>query len=271
MGWPVALALIFSLIVLSLRAGEPAPTDRSGDRLSWLAAVGIIGLLAHDLFDFAIASGALTVLLGVMVGLRLNDALVPLLGRIQRAVVACLVLAGLAAAHHLDPMSLELNQRLEHIPERLGRPFERMDEAPSRDAAGSGPTLFESAALAPGYRGAWFELDALRDAGFASQGVIAYRRGLEAATEDWTGVETNAIARLPLPLILPSIVTIWRWRSVAWHRSRGHACAQVEQLDLRHADPMIRKQFLAGLRRAEHPNEVVVPMLASPMTARQRG
>ena len=84
MGWPVALALIFSLIVLSLRAGEPAPTDRSGDRLSWLAAVGIIGLLAHDLFDFAIASGALTVLLGVMVGLRLNVALVPLLGGIQR-------------------------------------------------------------------------------------------------------------------------------------------------------------------------------------------
>ena len=61
MGWPVALALIFSLIVLSLSSGRAAPTDRSGDRLSWLAAVGIIGLLAHDLFDFAIASGALTV------------------------------------------------------------------------------------------------------------------------------------------------------------------------------------------------------------------
>ena len=47
-------------------------------------------VLARDLFDFAIASGALTVLLGVMVGLRLNGALVPLLGRIQRAVVGAL-------------------------------------------------------------------------------------------------------------------------------------------------------------------------------------
>ena len=41
---------------------------------------------------------------------------------------------------------------------------------------------------------------------------------------------------------------------------RSRALRLVEQLDLRHADPMIRKQFLAG-SRAEHPNEVVVPML----------
>ena len=60
------------------------------------------------------------------------------------------------------------DQRLDQIPERLGRrPFRYwMDEARRAETPQARVQLFSKAlALAPGYRGAWFELgDALRDA-----------------------------------------------------------------------------------------------------------
>ena len=49
--------------------------------------------------------------------------------------------------------------------------------------------------------------------------VVAYRRGLEAATEDWTGRDQSTHACHFRSFCLP-LVTIGAARSVAWHRSR---------------------------------------------------
>ena len=83
-----------------------------------------------------------------MVGLRLNGALVPLLGGIQRASLRALFSPVWLRRTALT-YEFETNQRLAQIPERLGSVFVLMDEAPSRDAAVRS-NFFESASPCAG-------------------------------------------------------------------------------------------------------------------------
>ena len=266
-GWPIALGLLGSLVILAFWEGRQDP-DETGNKLSWLAGVGLMGLLCHDLFDFALSSGALTVGMGMLIGLRL-----PSVGRhetspLARLACGLLLSAALIGGHHFNPITMELDDRLESIPEQLGQRSFRyyVAQAQRAERPEDQISLYSKAlAIAPGYRDAWFMLgDSMGRSGLPEQALLAYQRGLLAAKPNWTSPQTNAIARLPRDLIPQAIGQhLGAARSVVLARSRGDELdlKLVQAIDRQHRDPFIRMHYLRGLVRPEHDTHWVVPML----------
>ena len=268
-GWPLAIALLIALFGIAFYSAYQSK-GHTVERLSWLAGVGLLALVMHDLFDFSMTSGALTVALGILVGLRLRLSDDQVGNRVTTALVGALLVLGLGSAHYLDPLIMEREGRLESISEVYGeRSFRywinkaRRADSPARQVEYYSKAL----AIAPGYRDAWFELgDAIGRAGWVDQALLAYQRGLSAAKNDWTGSQSNALARLPVSMI-PRAIGSHKGaaRSVALFRSKGdeQSLKLVQMLDRKHRDPLIRKWFLSGLLRTQNENRVVVPMLWS--------
>jgi hypothetical protein len=266
-GFPFSLLILVSLTYLAFRKKAPIVVETVG-RLKVLAAVGLFALLCHDLFDFSLYSGAVRIGMGCLVGVLLPGSLNTVRAPLSLVIVAGLSMISLAAWHHYDPLRMEISDRLEDVPERFGQRSFRYWLDKGRKAPNLARARFalaRSLSIAPGNRESWFLLgDILRRDGLQDQGLLAYRRGLESTHDLWSGVATERLAHLPLPLIQRVIGDhLGLAQAVArvrWHRSqREHEF--VGELDKLHQDRKIRDYYVRGLMTDRYPRSYVVPVL----------
>jgi hypothetical protein len=266
-GWPLAVLMLIALLALALRSKQ-ATTSRSVSRLQELAGIGIVALLCHDLWDFSLTSGALSLALGILIGLCLPSRLGVSPSRVSVAGFMVFSLLSLGAAHHYEPLRMESLNRLDEVPERFGaRGFRYFLNQGFRatDPAAKIKAYSRSLGIAPGVRNTWFLLgDVLISEGLTEQGLLAYRRGLQSTQPDWTSPATNVMARLPISMVPRAIGDhLGGARSVALYRSsRSWADLQlVRLLDEQHSDALIRKFYLKGILKPGRPKALLVPEL----------
>jgi hypothetical protein len=261
------VVLLILCLALVFVKGDPLASKRA-QKLHMLAAAGTASILVHDLWDFSLASGAVGMAFGLLLGMIAPASWLVAKGLKWRVVCALLVLAGFAGAVRYDPYQMELAGQLDRLPERLGqRPYrywlnqgQQAATAQARVAA-----YARAVSMAPGDRRAWFRLgDGLWESGLTDQALLAYRRGLEATRTVWCGLATQRIAALPLSMIERAVgdhrcaaksVAQTRWRE------GPEALAVLRRLDQKHQDPELRKNYMKALTQAGHRKSLVVPEL----------
>ena len=267
LGFPMSIGLLIVLLFIVFRS-KAVTEVVTVSRLQKVAAVGILGVLCHDLMDFSLFSGALRVGLGCLIGLSMPLTMSLSTRRWSQITVAVLMLSSFACWHHYDPMRMEQSNRLDELPEAYGqRPFRYwLNRGVSASTLQDAQTaLSRSVSIAPGNRESWFLLgDALRRRGLTEQGLLAYRRGLETTRNLWTGAGTEQLATLPVWMIKRVIGDhLGAARSVARRRTGGSQKDHqfVAELDQLHRDSVVRRYYVQGLLGADRAPSYAVPLL----------
>jgi hypothetical protein len=273
--WPatygVPIALIMLGCLLALVFWRLPPSDGRTERLQrHFLAVGLLGLLLHDLFDFSLASGAVGLMAAVIIG-----ALVPgwqFLFKPMRPwlhLLLVVVLSGLLlASNRYRPLVMEREGRLESVSQQFGtrsfRYWINKSQTPKM-ADQRMAMLAEALRLAPGDPYLWFRLGAeLLKSGHSSQAVLAYRSGLSTASNTWFTSEIRPIFEgEPAQALAAVDGFLGASRMLARHyRQRGSPPIEaMVALSVAWGDRRVDKELFAVLRASTEPKDKIVPQL----------
>ena len=256
-GWVWTVGVLMFLLGLIFVAPMTAP-QASAQRVKMYAAVGLAGILCHDLFDFSLFSGSVRTAACVLVGILMPYKLVRSRQALPFVVTALMATVSLVAWHHYDPMRMELSDRLEEVPERLGtRSFRYWLNRARRQPNSNDrlPDLARALQVAPGCRDCWFELgDVFWKLDRFGQALQAYQSGLAVARPVLVNASVRKIAALPNRFLVRAVGDhLGAARTAAvlrLHPSRDDLRVLL-QLDRRLSDPKLRQAIYKSIERAD--------------------
>jgi hypothetical protein len=273
--WPatygVPIALIMLGCLLALVFWRLPPSDGRSERLQrHFLAVGLLGLLLHDLFDFSLASGAVGLMAAVIIG-----ALAPgwqFLFKPMRTWLHLLLIAVLAglllASNHYSPLVMEREGRLDSVSQQWGtrsfRYWINKSQAPKM-ATQRMAMLGEALRLAPGDPYLWFRLGGeMLKSGHSSQAVLAYRSGLSTVPNTWSTSEVRPIFEGQPAQALAAVDGFLGASRMLAHHYRQRSSPPIEAmvaLSVACRDRRVDEELFAVLQASTEPKENIVPEL----------
>ena len=266
-GWPMACSLlVFGLwLVFRRKQDSSSATVR---RLEKLAAVGVMGVLCHDLLDFSLFSGAVRVGTAVLVGMLLPVRWGQKPSRRSMVMVGFLTLGSLAGWHHFDPMRMELSDRLDDIPHQFGQPSFRYWLNKSRrelNHQAKIPSLSKALQIAPGCRDCWFDLgEIFLKLGRTNQAAQSFRSGLSVTRPGFVNESVRRIASLPNSLMVSAVGDHLGAARVAAEIRRSPSLDDLDvllALDDRLRDASLRQEIYRAIRSSQLSRVAIVPAL----------
>jgi hypothetical protein len=182
--WPSVLGWPLTVLVLAGLLGLVVWRVVDVDRRRRLAAVALAAIVLHEFADFSLTSGVVSSLTGFLLGwvvprgwLKAGPS------RVGYGLAGLVLLVLVAGSWRYDPRTLEREDRLHELSERLGDRTYRWwwqralvaEDHRTRIAA-----YGEALSIAPGHPKLWFAFaDALTAAGAGNQARLAYATGMQ--------------------------------------------------------------------------------------------
>ncbi len=268
-GIPVSMVLLITLLALIFWRVS-VPSDHPGRFPCHYLALGLLGVLLHDLLDFSLTSGAVSLFAAVAIGAIAPDwqwLKRPIAWWGKSAVVVALF-GLLLASYHYNPLAMERERRLETVSEKWGRRTFRYwinkslatNETTQRISA-----LSRALELAPGDPYLWFRLGTyFLESGNTSQAVQAYRSGLSTVPLKWTSPKLQSAFSAPPKAALAVVdghLGASRMLANYYAVAKRPPIEAMVTLSVANNDGKIDEKLLQALMRVGRPKSLVVPEL----------